>query len=761
MRFVPVALLSLAWASGALAQVPASARLTAPRASALDTTLLAIEDGRPVDHAAVQALVQAVAGGSPDIQRQAVRALGRLERPDLIPHLLARLSSPLPELRAEAANAIGQAAQGFRTPPAATFPARPAGMDQGVRAASAPLLARLAIETDPGVRGVLVATLGRLPYRSAEEVRQIETRLVDAASNTLVPRDAPIDLAPQVLGAVKGLEALFRLHGRLAAPRPETVERLRQLVVSDLRVRDSVAAAEAPQTVPARTETPFSGFATSARVRIKRLALAMLVSREAADLETLRAVLTDERADGELRRLATLGAGNLDAADAGDLITRFFRGVKGLSLHPYEALRGYARRHRTGSCEPFVRAIEGGESAALRLLAIDLLAGPCPDAEREAVTTALERQADRLVGVAGVASEPASGGGRRHDDVSWHYPAHAIVSLASVDAARAAARLDRFADHPTWQVRMYAARAAAVLGDGESLGRLARDDHDNVREAAVDGLVRVRGHEADEVYIDALGRADYQLVRTAAGALAGTDRRQEAVPALVAALARLTAERRDTSRDPRMAILDRLGELGAADDAPAVAGSLQDFDPRVASRAAALLTAWTGVEQKPSPQALAAPALPDRAELARLDGSTARITMKGGAGFTLRLLPGEAPVTTWRFVQLAETGYFNGLTFHRVVPYFVIQGGSPGANEYMGDGPYLRDELGLRPHLAGSVGISTRGRDTGDAQIFVDLVDNPRLDHNYTVFAEVVTGMDVVQAILEGDVIERVEIVRR
>ena len=70
----------------------------------------------------------------------------------------------------------------------------------------------------------------------------------------------------------------------------------------------------------------------------------------------------------------------------------------------------------------------------------------------------------------------------------------------------------------------------------------------------------------------------------------------------------------------------------------------------------------------------------------------------------------------------------------------------------------MRDEVGLWPHVRGAVGISTRGRDTGDAQIFIDLVDNPRLDHDYTVFAQVLNGMDIVDAILEGDVIERIEI---
>ncbi|HLA91423.1 MAG TPA: peptidylprolyl isomerase, partial [Gemmatimonadaceae bacterium] len=58
----------------------------------------------------------------------------------------------------------------------------------------------------------------------------------------------------------------------------------------------------------------------------------------------------------------------------------------------------------------------------------------------------------------------------------------------------------------------------------------------------------------------------------------------------------------------------------------------------------------------------------------------------------------------------------------------------------------------------GTLGISTRGRDTGDAQIFVNLVDNPRLDHDYTVFGEVISGMAVVDGIFEGDVIARVEV---
>jgi peptidyl-prolyl cis-trans isomerase B (cyclophilin B) len=88
----------------------------------------------------------------------------------------------------------------------------------------------------------------------------------------------------------------------------------------------------------------------------------------------------------------------------------------------------------------------------------------------------------------------------------------------------------------------------------------------------------------------------------------------------------------------------------------------------------------------------------------------------------------------------------------------VIQGGSPLAHEYAGHDPYVRDEVGGR-HLRGTAGISTRGRHTGDSQIFVNLVDSPRLDTAYTVFARVVEGLETVDRVLEGDVIEHVRVI--
>jgi cyclophilin family peptidyl-prolyl cis-trans isomerase len=112
-----------------------------------------------------------------------------------------------------------------------------------------------------------------------------------------------------------------------------------------------------------------------------------------------------------------------------------------------------------------------------------------------------------------------------------------------------------------------------------------------------------------------------------------------------------------------------------------------------------------------------------------------------------------------RVLELAKSGWYNNRPWYRVEHDFVIQGGGPGANEYVGHPRFMRDELGSVQHVRGTVGMSTRGHDTGDAQWFINLRDNQRLTPQYTLFGEVVDGIDVVDGILEGDVIARIEVV--
>ena len=188
----------------------------------------------------------------------------------------------------------------------------------------------------------------------------------------------------------------------------------------------------------------------------------------------------------------------------------------------------------------------------------------------------------------------------------------------------------------------------------------------------------------------------------AAAALTGS-RGVSVPPALLDALDRLTAAKRENTRDARMAILTRVQELGSMALAARIEPYLFDFDSTVARKAAAMLGGWSGQAAMAFPAAL-----PIREEpLARVFASTEiqlRITMSpssGGGVILITLFPDEAPATVARLVRLARAQYFDGLSIHRIVPNFVIQGGSPDANEYVGDGPFMRDELGLRSHQIG------------------------------------------------------------
>ena len=636
----------------------------APRTSRL--SVLQAEDRRAPTPRDLGIIRSGLHGGDAQTVRIAVRALGRLERPSLIPDITPSLRNALPEIRSEAANAIGQAAQGWKgdRAPAAS----------AIDAVSNPLAARLKVEAEPDVRAAICATLGRLPYVTAAQAEEAERTLAEFAARAVSVGDR--------LGVAEGLEGLSRTERKLRAPGDAALAVQRRLV---MLLRNEAA--------------------TGARVR--RLALEGLTTANAVDAETLGAATHDP--DAQVRRLAMrAAAATAPHASAADLHSLLIAGLADEApMARLEALRSLRARDDGDSCAAALAAT-GDRDMHVTLFALDQL-GACGSAP--AAVAALERTVNDL-------SDAASARG-------WHRAAHALLALASAEPPRGIAALTQFTGSRVWQLRMYAARAASVLKRRETLDTLAQDADDNVREAAVDGLRKLAGHDADAIYVSELTRAGHQILRVSAAALEGTPHPELALPALNAAWQRLVTEGHDNSHDARDAIAKTLTSLG---DTP------KKFVPKAAQSDL------------------------NAESLRRLAAPRARVTITGVGAFELMLFTAQAPAAVLRFAHLAEAGYYNGLTFHRVVPNFVIQGGSRGASEYEGDASFMRDEVGLWPHVRGAVGISTRGRDTGDAQIFVDLVDNPRLDHEYTVFAQVLNGIEVVDQVLEGDVIERVEI---
>ncbi|MEK7396184.1 MAG: peptidylprolyl isomerase [Candidatus Poribacteria bacterium] len=124
-----------------------------------------------------------------------------------------------------------------------------------------------------------------------------------------------------------------------------------------------------------------------------------------------------------------------------------------------------------------------------------------------------------------------------------------------------------------------------------------------------------------------------------------------------------------------------------------------------------------------------------------------------------KFYPGDAPNTVNRIIELINNGFYNGLTFHRVVPGFVIQGGDPTGTGAGGSGMKLKAEFNNRRHIEGTVAMARASDpDSADSQFYISLGTHPRLDRSYTVFGQVTEGMDVAMKIRMGDKIVKAHI---
>jgi len=123
------------------------------------------------------------------------------------------------------------------------------------------------------------------------------------------------------------------------------------------------------------------------------------------------------------------------------------------------------------------------------------------------------------------------------------------------------------------------------------------------------------------------------------------------------------------------------------------------------------------------------------------------------------LYPDVAPNTVLNFVTLAKKGFYDGLTFHRVIPNFVIQGGCPLGTGTGGPGYTIPAEFNKRKHLLGTLAMArSNNPDSAGSQFYICLAPQPSLDNNYTVFGQVIEGVSTAQNIVKGDKIETIEI---
>jgi cyclophilin family peptidyl-prolyl cis-trans isomerase/HEAT repeat protein len=511
--------------------------------------------------------------------------------------------------------------------------------------------------------------------------------------------------------------ALFESVGRIKAP-PAGTE---QLLVSGLTDADAASRLGAARGLEsfarngARTQRPdaatlsaiHAALRANSGMKMRELLLLAMNSARDTDSATYAVALRDTSA--LVRRLAVIGTHKW-VDDKAPMVR-------------YEALRA------ANNCER-AKQLLNDANEMVQLAAIDMLGDKKCDA------TPLEAFV--------------------RNGKTWRVRAHSLVALAKLSPDAAKSELHTFAVSRLWHDRVYAATAARLLNDSSTLAVLARDTQPNV-------AVEAMSTTTDAIF--GLGANHAGLLLAAANKLKGKPELVNLASQIISAIEQPGVMAKSSSADARNALLARLMEIYEAETATVAKqyGAARSQDTTLmsdnAKRIGDEIRKWGPGSTE---SALGNGPLQPAVEIARNRGATAIIAMKGLGNITLDLLFDEAPRTVTTFASLADNGKYNGLTFHRIVPNFVLQGGSPGADEYDGQtDQFMRDEVGRISHARGTLGISTRGYDKGDGQIFINTVDNFRLDRQYTVFARITSGMHIVDKIQEGDVIESVKIIRK
>lgn len=596
----------------------------------------------------------------PEVRARAVRAVGRLQDPAAVEDLAVLLEDEYPEVRLEAAFALGQ------------IPGR---------------------ASEKVLLGALRREIG-LPLR----LRLIEAA-VKAGDSSMLTRlddwlesDEPAVLRTAAIGCGQYVMRRQRWEPELPALPDKMVARLRTLLDHpDPEVQEGALYALW------RLEDRGS----SARA-------AALLSSPEPDVAEAAARLLASAAQSDAR------VAMLQARASKDWLVR------------YELTRGLARVGEVSGLKP-------------------LLSDPHPSVRRGAC------QAVGKLGVAALSLAPELS--RLVDDEEADVAEAAVEALGLVGRDSVLEELRRAAHSPRWRVRRGACRAlvARLPGTRADVLALASDPATGVVEAALEGFKQDRTPEAEARVGELLAGQDVARIAAAADVLA-TWKEPSWAPVLMEAYGR-TQE-----IELQQSLLEALGPLGNPAAIPLLEEVAQSQDTNLARAARKSLVAFHPVDPLPAdqlpgsgPTAVKA-SLPDRVE-----EDTAVLTTERGV-VRLHLLGQEAPGTVRNFVQLARQGYYDGLTFHRVVPDFVTQGGDPRGDGWGGPGYTIRCEINPVPYQRGTVGMALAGKDTGGSQFFICQSAQPHLDGRYTVWAQVEDGMDVVDRLQEGDKILKVEV---
>jgi HEAT repeat protein/cyclophilin family peptidyl-prolyl cis-trans isomerase len=343
-------------------------------------------------------------------------------------------------------------------------------------------------------------------------------------------------------------------------------------------------------------------------------------------------------------------------------------------------------------------------------------------------------------------------------DPSPQIRAAAIHSLVQLDREGFVTILSGLDADKHWSVRAALATALGSLGEAglPRLRSMLGDSDHRVIPAVLASLAALRAPDAPMLMLEQL-KHDDAVIRAAAASGLGVLKPSNGPMALTEAY---KLGQRDVTYVARGAALSAVSAYGAPEALPLLTTALSDRDWAIRVRAAALLkqidpaTDWDQ-RIRPVPTVHTADYYETRDIVAPAVSTQVYIeTDRGLIHIELAVL--DAPLAVDNFLSLARKKFFDGLTFHRVVPGFVVQGGDPRSDGEGGPGYTIRDEINQRPYLRGTVGMALDWADTAGSQFFITHSPQPHLDGRYTVIGRVIGGMEIVDQVQPYDVMRRV-----
>jgi cyclophilin family peptidyl-prolyl cis-trans isomerase/HEAT repeat protein len=591
--------------------------------------------------------------------------------------------------------------------------------------------------------------------------------LIPALSDSAVPVQASAAFALGLLKSVRAVDPLLTLVRSVppAAQGPREMEAVTALAKiggpeGAAAIRTILESAPLGQTAvpPAVSTALLEAWRLGARAPIPQL------------------VGFAENADETVRAHALYSLGRLHSASAG---AQLLRGLNDQS----EEVRAIAARSLTATLADSSGLVRSAVAARLRPLVSDDNTGVRINALRAlssfrrdstlapGVVSALT---DQTVGVV-VQAETTLGalGGsaaiealrRQLASAVFGVRRQAILGLAEADSDAGNSAAASVAASGEWRWRSVATEAYAITKNWSRLEALLADPDGRVVAAALGGLARIVPDNDTALAGRArtlLTHADPAVRSVAADALARSPSVDD-IDRLIAAYRRAENDPFDDARLSAVSALAAIADGGAAPRVRVVqafvSGIPRPDDYLVRRLAAARLSeaadAWgTGAAPLTTGKTDA-----DYRDIVRryllpsaMGQPDPLVTIETDRGtLTIELLPVQAPLTVAAFLALVDRRYFDGQTWHRVVPNFVVQAGDPRGDGWGGPGTLLRDEINPLHYTTGSVGMALSGPDTGGSQFFITYSNQPHLDGTYTIFGRLSGDARVLQSLAQGD----------